>query len=267
MGRTTFNGNSNYYIDVDASVQSQNFAGNYSTIYWRILVVKTYGDGFAAWGGGNSGWADGPNGGNPDLWNANIDAYDFRNGSYTGTFTMASGTYRLNHDSNGNATYFVNGRLNLVNLGSAQAGSGTKTAPKFNRATAPPKPSPIAVDNVDQTTARYRFSGNGDGGAAIIEWQIGFGLNASKPTHFLKSSGTSTVVGMAPGKTYYFWSRGRNSVGWSAWSNRLSAKTIAGARVRVKGVWKEAIPYVRVKGVWKMARPYVRKSGTWRASL
>lgn len=266
MGRSTFSGNSSYYIDVDASVQSQNFAGNYSTIYWRVYVVKTYGDGFSAWGGGNSGWADGPNGGGRDLWDSSIDQYDFRNGSYTGTFTMASGTYRLNHDSDGSATYYVNAALTLTNLGTAQSGSGTKTAPKFNRATKPPAPKGLTLTDIQQMSMVYRFSSTGTGGSAITEWQIGYGLSSSSPQLFMSSTGTSTVSRLMPGKRYYFWSRGRNAQGWSPWSNRISAQTVAGAYVRVKGSWKLAIPYVRVKGVWRVARPYVRKSGTWEAA-
>jgi hypothetical protein len=112
---------------------------------------------------------------------------------------------------------------------------------------------------------RYRFSGNSNGGSPILEWQIGYGTNPNSVQFTTPSSGTTVVGALSSNTTWYFWSRGRNAQGWGPWSNRLSAKTQAGgARVRVNGVWKNAIPYVKVKGVWKQAVPYVRVKGVWK---
>jgi hypothetical protein len=41
-------------------------------------------------------------------------------------------------------------------------------------------------------------------------------------------------------------------------------KTAAGARVKVSGVWKEAVPYVKQGGVWKVAAPFVKDLGVWK---
>lgn len=262
MGAAYF-GNSAYRIDVDASLHSQNLTARTSTIYWRILVIKDGSTGhMATTNMGNSGWADSNVGGNPDLWSNGNMAYDFRNGSMTGTFTIASGTFTVGHDAAGNASYFVNGSLTLYALGTASAGTGTRSLPSL--AKVPAAPTPLSLDWIEMTTMRYRFQGNSNGGAPIIEWQIGFGTHPSTVQHTMSSGGTSVVSGLAPGTTYYFWSRGRNAVGWGPWSARSSATTRAGAYVRVAGVWKPAVPYVRVAGVWKYANPWVNLAGVWK---
>ena len=43
MGQAAFSNYSQYVLDIDAAVQSQNQGGNYSVIYWRVLVYKTGG--------------------------------------------------------------------------------------------------------------------------------------------------------------------------------------------------------------------------------
>lgn len=131
----------------------------------------------------------------------------------------------------------------------------------------PPAPTPITlvVNNNAQTTIPYSFKSNGDGGSSIIEWQVGYGTSSTTYQNtMLATTWTPIVSGLTPGKTYYFWVRGRNAIGWGNWSSRTSSRTIAGARIKVAGAWKEAIPYIRVLGTWKIAQPYVRVSGKWK---
>jgi hypothetical protein len=130
-------------------------------------------------------------------------------------------------------------------------------------ATKPPAPDPIGFYETTPTSIVYSFKSQGSGGSKILEWQIGYGTNASSIQHSLRSNGTSTVTGLKPATTYYFWSRGRNALGWGPWSVRMSRRTAAGARVRIGGVWKEAVPYVRVKGKWVVAEAWVRSGGKW----
>lgn len=260
MGTDAFSGNPSYTLEVTANLQSQNVAGNYSTIYYRMRVLNGNGGGYwATTNMGNSGWLDSSTGGNPDLWSNGNMAYDFRGGT---AWTIAEGTFRVYHRSDGNAEYWVNGRLDLYALGTAQTGSGTRSLPSL--AKAPPAPTPLGIDQVDQNSFRYKFRGNGDGGSDILEWQVGYGTSSGSPQKYTKSSGTTVVNGASPGTTYYLWSRGRNAVGWGPWSARSAVTTYTGARVNVGGVWKNAVPYVRVNGVWKMAQPYVRSGGIWK---
>lgn len=266
MGTATFSNNGNYYIDVDAALVSQNRGGNFSTIYWRVDVVKTYGSGFwASTGIGNKGWADSSQGGDRDLWNAGDLAYDFRNGSNTGRWTLAQGQFNVQHRSDGNAEYFVNGGLTLASLGSATAGTGWRSLPRL--ANVPDAPTPLGIDNVTMTSMTYHFSGNYDGGSPIREWQVGWGADPNSAQWYETggpiNNGVATVA-VPPATTFYFWSRGRNDVGWGPWSNRISAQSRAGVRVKINGVWRTAVPYAKINGVWRMAEPLVKINGTWK---
>lgn len=129
----------------------------------------------------------------------------------------------------------------------------------------PPTPPTLVV--VDQRTISVTFPVPSDnGGTPILEYQIGYGLTSTAPSSTTSGSPVTpnAVSGLLPGTQYYFWIRVRNSVGWSSWSNPSSAKTISGVRIKVDGVWKEAIPYVRVSGSWVLARPWVRIMGVWK---
>lgn len=128
----------------------------------------------------------------------------------------------------------------------------------------PDAPDPVVLSFITQTTMRTAFNANGNGGAAITQWQLGYGTSSSAPQILVTSAGTKDISGLLPATTYYFWARGMNSVGWGPYSARTTARTVAGSRVLVGGVWKEAIPYVRVGGVWKVAQPWGKIAGIWK---
>jgi hypothetical protein len=130
----------------------------------------------------------------------------------------------------------------------------------------PPAPSSPVLSAITQNSLHAVFSGNGTGGTPVIEWQLGYGTDPITPTDFISQYNTD-LVDLDPGKIYYFWARGRNSVGWGPWSAVSSAMLIAGASVKVDLVWKRAVPYVKVDGVWKVARPWSRLSGAWRETI
>ena len=72
------------------------------------------------------------------------------------------------------------------------------------------------------------------------------------------------LTGLAAGKDYTFEVFAQNAAGYSPASDPYTVQTLAGAWIRVGGVWKQAIPYVRDAGVWKMALPYIRQAGVWK---
>src|SRR5215211_445164 len=133
----------------------------------------------------------------------------------------------------------------------------------------PDRPLPITYKDIQQTkvTAVLDYRKKYDGGAPILQAQIGYGLGASAPILFVNAETIAltsvTQVGLSPGKVYYFWARVRNSVGWSSWSPRSQVTLVAGARVRQSGVWRRAVPYVKVGGVWRVARPWTKIAGMW----
>lgn len=95
-------------------------------------------------------------------------------------------------------------------------------------ATVPAAPTIFSISAFTNTTVTGDADlGSTDGGAAVVQWQLGYGTDSSTPNLFmdLSSTGSATVTGLTPGATYYFWSRQRNSVGWSAWSPRNSVTT------------------------------------------
>lgn len=262
MGTTNLSGNDSYELDVDAAVQSQNQAGNYSTIYWRRWVRKT-------WGSGYYGGANPVN--NIKIWRSTGQvlgessgfSYDFTGGVPKDAL-VSSGTYQLNHDANGFATFEVIGTVNLATLGSARATSGVKTALRIPKT--PSAPSANGIDQVTPRSMRYRFTGNSSNGLDLLEYQVGYGTNATTPQSFMSTGkgGVANLVNLNPSTVYYVWSRGRNSLGWGPWSARKDARTLAGARLRVGGVWKDVIPLVKSDGVWKNADVLVRSGGKWK---
>lgn len=95
----------------------------------------------------------------------------------------------------------------------------------ISRATVPPAPTPLGVDEITPTSARYRFNGNGNGGSSITAWHAQIASDAAFTTdvQLVTSGGTTTFTDLTPGTTYYFRSRGVNALGEGPWSSVISA--------------------------------------------
>jgi len=131
----------------------------------------------------------------------------------------------------------------------------------------PDAPSSVSLSAITQVSVYGTFKANGNGGATITAYQIARNTsNTLTGATIVSSDGSTTMTGLLPGRTYYFWARAQNSVGWGPWSVVSSAKTLAGAYVIYGGVPKAAVPYVKVDGVWKVARPWARNGGIWKES-
>lgn len=146
--------------------------------------------------------------------------------------------------------------------------SGWSTRTEATTWRVPDAPSAVTYPAIGQVAVQTQFFGRGTGGQPILEYQLGYGKNGTAPTDFLTASfsGIDVIWDLDPGELYYFWVRARNSIGWSAWSERSQVTLIAGARILVGGVWQRAVPYVKHAGVWKVARPWVRDAGVWKES-
>lgn len=129
----------------------------------------------------------------------------------------------------------------------------------------PDAPSPVTFDLITQTSLRTRFTGGFDGGEPVDQWQLGYGLSPDVAAATLVTSpGTYDLSNLSPGQVYYFWSRGRNAVGWGPWSPVRAQALRAGAMVKDDGVWKRALPYVNVNGIWRLSKPYAKQAGVWK---
>lgn len=134
--------------------------------------------------------------------------------------------------------------------------------------TVPDPPTIVTVSAITQRSLHTSFSGNWDGGTGVDNWQLAYGQDPNNPQVFLDSqnNGLTDLTNLDPGKTYYFWARGHNAVGWGGWSPKAVATLIAGARINDAGVWQRAVPYVNVGGVWQLARPWIKDAGVWKES-
>lgn len=106
-------------------------------------------------------------------------------------------------------------------------GGPTTFAQSIKRDTIPAKPTTPVISAIRANSVNVSFSDGSNGGAAITSRQIGYGTNSSSPQETISSDKSTTITGLDPGTTYYFWARTRNSEGWSSWSGRASAKTLS----------------------------------------
>lgn len=131
----------------------------------------------------------------------------------------------------------------------------------------PPAPNTPIVSDPTQTSVIASFTDNGGGGLPITGREIGYGKSTITGVEAsVTYTDVMTIPNLDPGTVYYFWSRVRNSVGWSAYSVPAILRTVAGARININGVYKDAVPYVNVSGTWKIARPWGRVGGVWEES-
>lgn len=185
------------------------------------------------------------------------------------TIISSTGTSVVTGLTSGTTYYFWARGVNSVGNG-AWSGRGSATT-----AGPPGINSAPTVSNITQVSATLKLNSGGDGGSPINLYQFGWATNpldvppSGNVISVIPFGGLppTTVTNLPPGTTLYFRSRTKNDAGWSPWSGPTIARTIAGARVKVGPVWKEAVPYVKVAGVWRVAQPWVRITGVWRKSV
>lgn len=198
---------------------------------------------------------------------ATIDAYQV---VYSKTSTITNATYVASDRSStitglspGTTYWFWTRAHNSEGWGSYSASRSITTYK------VPEAPNSVVITNVTQSSAHINFQGKGEGGTPVVEWQMAYNTvnSTTGATAVTWASGGKDITNLKPGTTYYFWARGRNSVGWGPYSPVTTAKTLAGVRINVNGAWVMAVPYVNVGGVWKIARPWARVAGFWRETL
>lgn len=210
-----------FVLGADRIGQSQS--GNYTTV--RVYIRANNGPGgstgsFYGGAGQHLGAIDGVTG-----WFGRDVGSNFLPSGY------ANGAQRWYHSIDVNIGHGADGTRGGITLrmrihyGNNQNQEYTAWFNDFPRIPkVPDAPTPIGIDEVTSDSFRYRFSGNGDGGSGILEWQAQAATNSAFSANVVtvSSGGTTTFTGLLPGNTYYARSRGRNAVGWGPWSSVLS---------------------------------------------
>jgi len=205
------------------NLAAQDTAANSSLVSWELQLICTNGSSWNA---------------NATAWSANIGGvgysggftFDFRR---TNTVVIASASTWLGHSPSGSLTINVSGWIAHTGtsaIGGPGSTDGNMALPSISRI--PPAPTPLGIDQVTARSLRYRFASAGDGGSAIVRWEVQYASNAAfTAAQTITSNGTSTVAGLTPGQQYWFRARGVNGVGAGAWSGASSAVTVLDAPV------------------------------------
>jgi hypothetical protein len=151
----------------------------------------------------------------------------------------------------------------LGNTGTSGLGGPTTFNQFIFRPTVPAATSTPVLSNIAPTSMDVSWTPNSDGGSAITGYEVGYDTTPTAPVTISAGTSPQAISGLDPGVLYYFWVRAQNAVGWGPWSAPGNAMTIAGARVKVGGVYVFGVPYVKVSGVWTLAQPWVRSGGVW----
>lgn len=151
--------------------------------------------------------------------------------SWSGGYNFVDGTNFLLHSGNYNTGLDINGDVHVAGFASFDILGYTEAHVVLDgtAATVPAAPSNIGIDQITQTGQRYRFVGNSDGGSGIIRWEYQAWPNSSFSGAGVATapfSGTVVRNDLTPGTTYYWRSRGVNSVGNGPWSATISATTL-----------------------------------------
>jgi hypothetical protein len=115
---------------------------------------------------------------------------------------------------------------------SSGIGGPTSFPQAIARDTRPAKPTTPNISNVTATSVYVTFSDGFNGGDPIDTRRIAYATTGTTPGYpdtgyeTVPSDRSTTIGGLTPGETYYFWASTHNSEGWSLWSGRASVTTL-----------------------------------------
>ena len=249
------------YSWLDWQVATQDVAGNRTLINWQFgwqfvhYSCRGLRNG-EAWISGNAVYYNHAGGDGVHSFNSGHD--------HRPRLQVASGSIWLGHNADGTGSISLGVTLTGFS-GFVSTGSGSDALPTIPRISS--APSTPNLTEVTQTSFRSTWNAATDGAPIDFE-QFSLSTGTDPDAGTINFSDTDdTFTGLTPGTVYHVWARSHNVAGYSAWSGMATTKTIAGARVNVGGVWKEAIPYVRDGGVWKLARPWNKALGIWKETI
>lgn len=257
-----------YYLYAD--LIGQNQAGNYSTIRVTVAAYNRGSTGsYSSYWGECYGYINGYGG------SAYYSAQPFLPSGYGNGAQRFSVSADINvgHDANGNiGTLTLYMRINSADssIGDHTVGGTFGGIPRIPKR--PSSPGTPTFSNVMPQSVDVAWGGSGDNGGSGIDYYLLRRWDNAAATGGYTDAvvyGLSrSVTGLTPGQEYSFGVYAHNGSadngGYSNVSGISVVRMLSGARVKLGGVWRLAIPYVKVAGVWKLAMPFTKVSGIWK---
>lgn len=195
------------------SISSQSQAGNTSTIAWNMywyfsgsVTCRQLDNGDLTLGGAVR-------------WNDSGRVHDYSSShSHSGNYKVASGSFTVTHDSEGN--YNLSGSGGLTGYSGARSSftTGTWALTRIPKVPAAPA-TPTATASGNTITVSWVAPDNN--GATITSYQIQRADNSAMTTNPVTYTDTASPIAIGSlnyGQAYYVRVRAYNSVGWGPWS-------------------------------------------------
>lgn len=236
---------------------STNTAGGYHTI--RVYGVLNVTNNYIAWSRGTA-----------RVWDNTVGI-----GTYysKGSYTLVSKDINVYCDNNGHASVYVDGSLDTTFVSGSTGGTAyLPDIPRYPILNSGKdfKDNENPVFNITAYGAyniRVRLEASG---ASRVSRDLST-KNSTVYTLELTTQERETLRNLMTGDSltvrYVVCAVNNGSeIAWS-WKDYKMTKGSRGARLKINGQFKEAIPYVRVNGQWKEAIPYIRVNNQWKEGI
>lgn len=206
-------------LRIETQLAGQETGNNRSLINWQCHIFFDNCDaqldnGYVAWWGAA-------------LYDNPGRVYNYAANFNDHTVTMATGSYWVGHDANGNGSYGMNADVEVYQSGTSAA-SGSEGLPRLPLA---PGITALTVDTIKPTSARLGAEINGYGHGTSATFHMYYKLQGAGGW---TSAGTQgdvvgfnywTITGLKPGKTYEYYVSCYNNNGDTANTGVQTFKT------------------------------------------